>query len=114
MSFGKMNIKIEIYKEESIKDAEGFTTKEEQVLTSIRASKRYNKNRHGREAWKNDASFSENTSLFYFRKPRGVELSTELFLRFNGEKYNILSVEDIEDRGQYMEVLAEKIIGSRG
>lgn len=113
MSLGKMNVTIEIYKEESIKDGEGFVTKDEQLLTSMRA---YKENRHGSEAWKNRASFSEATSLFRFRKPRGLELelTTELILRCNDERYNILSVEDIKERGMYVEVLAEKITGSKG
>ena len=111
MSFGKMNVVIEIYKEKSIKDAEGFVTKEDQVLTSMRA---YKENRHGSEAWKNRASFSEASSLFRFRKPRGLELTTELTIRCNNERYNIFSVEDIKERGMYVEVLAEKVTGSKG
>jgi hypothetical protein len=31
-----------------------------------------------------------------------------------GEKYNILSVEDIREKGMYVEVLAEKVTGSKG
>ena len=111
MSLGKMNVAIEIVKEESIKDAEGFVTKEEQILTSMRA---YKENRHGSEAWKNRASFSEASSLFRFRKPRGLELTTELTILCNNERYNILSVEDIKERGMYVEVLAEKVTGSKG
>lgn len=111
MSLGKMNVAIEIVKEDSIKDAEGFVTKEEQIITSMRA---YKENRHGSEAWKKRASFSEASSLFRFRKPRGLELTTELTIRCNNERYNILSVEDIKERGMYVEVLAEKVTGSKG
>lgn len=111
MSLGKMNVQIEIFKVDSTKDAEGFVAKDEQLLTSMRA---YKENRHGSEAWKNRASFSEATSLFRFRKPRGLELTTDLILRCNCERYNILSVEDIKERGMYVEVLAENISGSKG
>lgn len=111
MSLGKMNVRIEIYKEESSKDAEGFVTKDEQLLTSMRA---YKESRHGSEAWKNRASFSEASSLFRFRKPRGFKLTTDLVIGCKDERYNILSVEDIKERGMYVGVLAEKITGSKG
>ncbi|MGD6776316.1 head-tail adaptor protein [Sutcliffiella horikoshii] len=111
MSLGKMNVLIEIYSTISVKDDEGFTTEEEQLLTSMRA---YKESRHGSEAWKNRASFSEASSLFRFRRPRGFELTTDLVIGCKGERYNILSVEDIKERGMYVEVLAEKITGSKG
>jgi len=112
MSFGKMNVSIEIVKEEPIKDAEGFTTKEEQILASMRAYKE--NRRHGSEDWKNRASFSEANSLFRFRKPRGFEMTTDLLINCNNERYNILTVEDIKERGMYVEVFTEKVTGSKG
>ncbi|MEC1722223.1 head-tail adaptor protein [Schinkia azotoformans] len=111
MSLGKMNVQIEIFSIVSVKDEEGFATEGEQLLTSVRA---YKENRHGSEAWKNRASFSEASSLFRFRKPRGFELTTDLVIGCKDERYNILSVEDIKERGMYVEVLAEKITGSKG
>lgn len=111
MSLGKMNVQIEIFSTVSVRDEEGFATEEEQLLTSMRA---YKENRHGSEAWKNRASFSEASSLFRFRKPRGFELTTDLVIGCKDERYNILSVEDIKERGIYVEVLAEKITGSKG
>ncbi|WP_079525466.1 head-tail adaptor protein [Solibacillus isronensis] len=111
MSLGKMNVLIEIFSTVSVKDDEGFAAEEEQLLASMRA---YKENRHGSEAWKNRASFSEASSLFRFRRPRGFELTTDLVIGCKGERYNILSVEDIKERGMYVEVLAEKITGSKG
>jgi len=111
MSLGKMNVQIEIVSTVSVKDEEGFATEGEQLLTSMRA---YKENRHGSEAWKNRARFSEASSLFRFRKPRGFELTTDLVIGCKDERYNILSVEDIKERGMYVEVLAEKITGSKG
>lgn len=111
MSLGKMNSFIEIYEEVSIRDTEGFVTKQEILVTSMRA---YKENQHGSEAWKNRASFSEASSLFRFRKPRGIEITTDLIIVCKDERYNILSVEDIKERGMYMEVLAQRIAGSKG
>ncbi|MTI80822.1 MAG: head-tail adaptor protein [Firmicutes bacterium] len=111
MSFGKMNTFIEIIKAEPIKDAEGFITEGEHIITSIRA---YKEDRHGSEAWKNRASFSTATSLFRFRKIPDINITTELFIVCSDERYNILSVEDVKEKGMYIEVLAEKVSGSKG
>jgi len=111
MSFGKMQTFIEIYSTSSVKDTEGFTTKEETLLLNTRA---YKENRHGNEAWKNRASFTTATALFCFRKPPGIEVTTTHVLVCKGEKYNILSVEDIREKGMYVELLAEKVTGSKG
>jgi SPP1 family predicted phage head-tail adaptor len=111
MSFGMMQTFVEIYRTNSVKDAEGFVTKEEVLLLKIRA---YKENRHGNEAWKNRASFTTATALFRFRKPPAIDISTTHVLVCKGEKYNILSVEDIKEKGRYLEVLAEKVTGSKG
>lgn len=111
MSFGKMQTFIEIYETVSVKDIEGFTINEENLLTTIRA---YKEERHGSEAWKNRASFTTATALFQFRKPSVILITTEQFIISKGVRYNIISVDDIRDKGLYVEVLAEKIVGSKG
>lgn len=111
MSFGKMQSLIDIYEEVSIKDDEGFSTKENQFLIKVRA---YKEERHGTEVWKNRASFTQATTMFIFRKPPNINVTTEQFIVCKGIKYNIVSVEDIRDKGMYIEVLAEKIIKSKG
>ena len=111
MSFGMMQTFIEIYSTNSVKDEEGFVTKEDVFLLKTRA---YKENRHGNEAWKNRASFTTATALFRFRKPPAIDISTTHVLVCKGEKYNILSVEDIREKSMYVEVLAEKVTGSKG
>ena len=111
MSFGRMQSFIQIYTTASIKDEEGFTTQEEQLVATMRA---YKENRRGSEAWKNRASFTAATALFRFRKPPHIQVTTEHILTCQDEKYNILSVEDIREKGMYIEVLAEKVEGSKG
>ncbi|MGQ4666843.1 head-tail adaptor protein [Metabacillus halosaccharovorans] len=111
MSFGKMRTMIDIIQTQSIKDEDGFTTEEELTLASIRA---YKEDRHGNEAWKNRASFSTATSLFRFRKPRDFTVTTSLKIVCKEDRYNILSFEDLKERGMYLEVLAEKIVSSKG
>lgn len=111
MSFGMMQTFVEIYSTNSVKDEEGFVTKEEVLLLKTRA---YKENRNGNEAWKNRASFTTATALFRFRKPPDIDISTTHVLVCKGEKYNVLSVEDIREKGMYVEVLAEKVTGSKG
>ncbi len=111
MSFGKMQTSIEIYSTKSIKDSEGFTKKENQLLTTARA---YKEDQNGSEAWKNRASFSSATSLFRFRKIPKIDITTDLIIMCNDVKYNILSVQDILERGMYVEILAERITSSKG
>ena len=111
MSFGKMQSFIEICSTKMIKDDEGFATTEEQLLTQIRA---YKESRSGSEAWKNRASFTTATVLFRFRKPPHLQVTTEHLLVCQDERYNILSVEDIREKSMYIEVLAEKVEGSKG
>ena len=111
MSFGKMQSFINIYAEVTVKDDEGFAIKENQLIIATRA---YKEERHGNETWKNRASFTQATTMFQFRKPPGIEITTQHFIVAKGIKYNIVSVEDIRDKGMYMEVLAEQITGSKG
>jgi len=106
MSYGKMNKHIEIVSTTSVKDAEGFTTSGDIVLAGVRA---YKEDRHGNERWANMAAFSAATSLFRFRAIPGIVVDTSLFIICKGERFRILSAEDVKGRGMYVEVLAEKL-----
>ena len=106
MSYGKMNKFIEILTAAPTKDAEGFTNPGDTVLASVRA---YKEDRHGTERWANMAAFSAATSLFRFRAIPGLSVDTSLFIVCKGERFRILSAEDVKGRGMYVEVLAEKL-----
>lgn len=105
MSYGKMNTFVDIISTQPVKDSEGFATKADTVLASIRA---YKEDRHGSESWANRAAFSEASALFRFRKIPVLEITTALVLVCADGRYNIVSVEDVKGRGMYTEVLAEK------
>ena len=111
MSFGKMNKTISIAEETIVKDAEGFATKTDTILTSIHA---YREGRHGSQKWVNRAAFSEATDLFCFRKITGLSVTTEHVILCDGERYEITSVEDVKGRGMYLEVLAKRIEATHG
>ena len=106
MSFGKMNSRIDIVSQGTTTDAEGFGLKQEQVLISCRA---YKEERHGNEAWKNRAVFSQATALFRFRVIPSLKVTTDMYIDCDTQRYNIISVEDIRSRGMYIEVLCEKV-----
>ena len=106
MSYGKMNIFIDIVQKVSVKDAEGFRTEIESIVASVRA---YREGRHGNEKWANRAQFSEATDLFRFRCIPGVTVTTAMVLRTDIGHFEITSVEDVKGRGMYIEVLAKEV-----
>jgi len=110
MSFGKMNSFIDIVTTKTIKDPEGFTTTEDEIITSVRA---YKENRHSNEKWANMAAFSAATVMFRFRVIPNLKVDTTHFIICDGERHNIVSAEDVRNRGMYVEVFADKIKSSK-
>ena len=111
MSFGKMNVQVSIVMESVTKDAEGFATKTNSILTSIHA---YREGRHGSQKWVNRAAFSEATDLFRIRTIPGLTVTTEHVILCDGERYEITSVEDVKGRGLYLEILGKRIDAAHG
>ena len=111
MSFGKMSGFADIVETRQIKDSEGFTHSEDEVLASIRV---YREGRHGSQRWANLAAFSEATDLFRFRCIPRLTVTTDQFLICDGCRYDIVSVEDVKGRGMYIEVLAKKEVPTVG
>ena len=105
MSFGKMNGFADIVETRQIKDSEGFSTTQDEVLASVGV---YREGRHGSQRWANLAVFSEATDLFRFRCIPGLTVTTDHFLICDGERFNIISVENVKGRGMYIEVLAKR------
>ena len=105
MSLGQMNGFADIVKTKQVKDSEGFTRSEDEVLASIRV---YREGRHGSERWANLAAFSEATDLFRFRCIPGLTVTTDHVLVTENGRYDIVSVENVRGRGMYLEVLARR------
>ena len=101
-----MSTHISIAEEMVMKDAEGFATKTDNILTSIRA---YREGRHGSQKWVNRASFSEATDLFRFRVIPRLNVTTSHVILCGDDRFEITSVEDVKGRGMYFEVLAKKV-----
>ena len=101
-----MNSFIDIFSIENVIDEEGFSEKVENVVASVRA---YKEDRHGTQKWANMAAFSEATTLFRFRKIPDVNITTKLYILHEGIRYDIISVENVRERGMYIEVMAKKV-----
>ena len=105
MSFGKMNGFADIVETRQVKDSEGFTHSEDEVLASIRV---YREGRHGSQRWANLAAFSEATDLFRFRCIPGLTVTTDHVLVTEDGRFDIVSVENVKGRGMSIEVLAKR------
>ncbi|GHU82458.1 hypothetical protein AGMMS50284_4350 [Clostridia bacterium] len=106
MSFGKMREMIDIIQTIHNMDAAGFTTSTDTILASVRA---YKEDRHGTKMWANRAAFSTATCLFRFRKIPNLNISPSLYIACSGVRYQILSAEDVRDKGMYVECLCDRL-----
>ena len=110
MSFGKMNQIISIVKTDPNPDTAGFADPVDTVLANVRA---YREDRHGTQIWVNRAAFSTATAMFRFRIIPGLTVTPRLFILCGGERFRILSAEDVRGRGMYWECLAETVSSSQ-
>ena len=109
MSYGKMNSFIDIITTAPARDAEGFVSTGDNILASVRAYKEDRRGTGKWVKWANMTAFSTATTLFRFRFLPGIEVTTSLFIVCAGGRYRILNVENVRERGMYLETLAEKI-----
>ena len=104
-----MNAFIDIVSTAPAKDAEGFVTRGDTVLASVRANKEI---KNATEKWVNMAQFSTATALFRFRRIPGVDVNTTHIITDAEGRYKILSVDTLRGRGMYIDCIAEKVEGS--
>lgn len=60
------------------------------------------------------AAVSYAESYQHFRCIPGVEIKTDQILISDGDRFEIISVEDVKGRGMYTEVLAKKVVAKGG
>lgn len=109
MALGDMTEFISIIDTQTVKDADGFSTKQDVTLASVRA---YREGRHGSERWANRASFTDATDLFRFRVIPNVAVSTDHIILCGTHRFEITSVEDVRGKGMYIEVLCREVKAS--
>ncbi len=106
MSFGKMNVFIDIVQKKVTTDDEGFKVETDEVLASVRA---YREGRHGSEKWANMAAFTTATDLFRFRAIPNLTVTADMKIICSGHTFGITSVEDVKGRGMYLEALVQEV-----
>jgi len=94
-----------------VKDAEGFATSGETILATGRT---YFEPKNSTEKWRNNAVFAEASALFRFRAIPGLSVDTTMFIECGGERYNIISAENVRGKNMYIEVLGKKTTSSIG
>jgi len=111
MSYGKMTEIYTLISAISVKDTEGFATPDDTIHATGRT---YFEPKNSTEKWRNNAVFAEASALFRFRAIPGLTVDNTMFIIAGGERYNIISAEDVRGRGMYIEVLGKKIEASVG
>ncbi len=109
MSYGKMRTPIEIISAVNKTDSEGFATTGDTVVANVRA---YFEPKNATEKWRGNAAFSEASALFRFRVIPGVAIDATLYILCDGDRYRIISAENVRGRNMYIEALAAKVEGS--
>jgi len=104
MSYGKMTEPYTLVSTIPVKDAEGFATQGDTILATGRA---YFEPKNSTEKWRNNAVFEEANAMFRFRAIPGLIVDTTMVILCDGERYNIISVEDVKGRGMYLEVFGK-------
>ena len=96
---------IDIIEPRKIKDESGFVVIQDIILASVRA---YKEMRRGTRVWANRAAFSKASVLFRFRKIPNLKIKESHVIVCDTGRYRILSVEDVKNRGMYMELLCDE------
>lgn len=97
---GELNKKITIVEIVSITDNDGYETETENILRSPWA--KFTRT-SGTETVKANADFGEIKARFLVRYTP-LEITRKMFIRYNGDKYNIAYVNDYEDKHEYIEI----------
>ena len=94
-------VPIILYRIHYTKDKDGFTTAQEEPVASVRA---YFETRNTTEKWTNRAVLKEASALFRFRYVPHLWIDTSMVIDCLGERYNIISVENVQQKNMYYEV----------
>lgn len=106
MSYGKMNTPIVIYSVYYTTDDDGFRQVHEEPIASVRA---YFEQKNTTEKWTNRAVLKEASALFRFRYLPSVRIDTSMNINCLGEKFNIVSVENVRQKNMYYEVIGKAV-----
>ena len=101
---GKLNKKIVIFKKSGKKDKDGFPLDEREIVRSAWASFRRTT---GSEKMTAGTDIADVRARFLVRTT-DAEITTNMFIEYKGEVYNIVFANDYNDSGEYTEIWVRK------
>lgn len=111
MSFGKMKTPILIVKVTYTKDAQGFRIPNERIVASAHA---YFEPKNSTEKWTNRAVLKDASALFRFRYLPDTEIDESMTIICLGNRYNLVSVENVRQRNMYYEAIGKLEVDNNG
>lgn len=103
---GSFDKKIEIIKYEVRKDSDGFENKKE--ITALNTWAQVT-NVSGAEVLRSNSDFAEVKTRFLMRTAKTI-LDKDMYIKFNGDIYNIVYINDYFYDKKYTEIIAELVI----
>ena len=103
---GNFNKKIEIMRYEIQKDLDGFENKEEITVLNTWAQVT---NTSETEILRSNSDFSEVKTRFLMRTSK-TEINKDIYIKFRGNIYNIVYINDYSYDKKYTEIIAELVI----
>lgn len=97
---------IKIYRPTITKDEDNIPTKQLELLFATRAKVL---NLRGSELQKGKGTAYKQEKRLYFRTIRSTPIHQSDVVEYNGSKYNITFVNDVEELGRYTEILMELV-----
>ena len=102
---GNFDKRIKIVRYELQKDADGFEQKVEIVVLMTWAQVT---NTSGTEILRSNSDFLEVKTRFLMRTPK-LELDKDMVIKFDGNAYNIVYINDYGYNKRYTEIMAELV-----
>lgn len=102
---GKYNKKIEIIGIKKIRDGAGFETDEEKKILATYAEIKTTK---GYTLIQNDSDFEKAYTNFTIRYPK-VEITRDMYIKFNNKKYTIEYLNNINEKNIELEIQAKMV-----
>ena len=103
---GKYNRKITIIQEYDEKDADGFPNTTPQIVLQPWAEVKTTK---GMTLIANGSDFEKAFTRFTFRFPQTTEINRKMFVLFQGKKYSIQYINDIDDMHIELELQCKEV-----
>ena len=103
---GKYNRKITIIQEVVVKDADGFDQVTQQNVLSPWAEVKTTK---GMTLIANGSDFEKAFTRFVFRFPQTTVIDRKMFVLFQGKKYSIQYINDIDDMHIELELQCKEV-----